>query len=385
MNNNDNDMIDLMEEIEKSMVRLRRGEIVTGKVINVTNNEITVNVGYKSDGIIPKDEISNDITVNPHEIVQKDDEIKVFVVSLDDGYGNVLLSKKRVDAVKGWDDLEKIKETESLVEAKVIEAVRGGAVAIARGIRCFIPASQLTDRYVEDIKSFEGMKFNTRVIEVDRSKNKVILSRKIVLEEENKHKRIELFSKLEKGSHIRGEVKRITNFGAFVDIGGIDGLIHISELSWGRIKHPSEVVKPGDIVEVEVLDIDKDKGKIALGLKQTQSQPWETVESKYPVGSIVEGRIVRLVDFGAFVELELGLDGLVHISQISEKHINKPSEELHIGQKIKVKVIDIKLEEKRISLSITAINEEVKDEQVEYIDDNNAVTIGDVFKSDDKN
>lgn len=371
-------MQNLMEEIEKSMVRLRRGEIVSGKVINVTNNEIFVNVGYKSDGIIPKDEISNDITVQPSELVKEGDEIKVYVLSLDDGDGNVLLSKKRVDLTKGWDDLEKIKEAESLVETKVIEAVKGGVVAIARGVRCFIPASQLSDRFVDNLKSFEGKSFTTKVMEIDRKRNKAVLSRKVVLAEENKHKKVELFSKLDKGMQISGEVKRITDFGAFVDIGGIDGLVHISDLSWGRVKHPSEVVTIGDVVKVVVLDFDKDKGKVSLGLKQTQKQPWDDVELKYPIGSIVEGKVVRLVDFGAFVELEVGLDGLVHISQISEKHIAKPSEELHIGQKVKVKVLDVKPEEKRISLSITAADE--KEEAIEYVAENNPTTIGEILE-----
>lgn len=379
-----NDMQNFMEEIEKSMVKLRRGEIVTGKVISVTDDEITVNVGYKSDGIIPKDEISNDITVNPHDVAKVGDDIKVYVLSLDDGEGNVLLSKKRVDAVKGWDDLEKIRDAESLVEAKVVEAVKGGVIAIARGIRCFIPASQLSDRYVEDLKSFEGKIFNTKVIEVDRKRNKVVLSRRLVLEEENKHRKAELFAKLEKGARVRGEVKRLTDFGAFVDIGGIDGLIHISELSWGRVKHPSEVVQIGDVIEVEVLDFDKDKEKVSLGLKQTQKQPWEEAEFKYPVGSVVEGKVVRLVDFGAFVELEPGLDGLIHISQISERHIAKPSEELHIGQTVKAKVLDVQPEEKRLSLSIIALNESKEDEAVEYIDENNTTTIGDIIENNNK-
>ncbi|HZK56897.1 MAG TPA: 30S ribosomal protein S1 [Clostridia bacterium] len=365
------DMQDLMEEIEKSMVRLRRGEIVTGEVINVTDDEIIVNLGYKSDGIIPKDEMSNDVTINPSDIAKEGDEIEVYVLSLDDGEGNVLLSKKRVTIVKGWDYLEKIKEEEVLVEANVLEAVKGGVIAMIRGIRCFIPASHLSDHYVDDLKVFEGQSLDTKIIEIDRRKNKVILSRRVVLEEENKLKREELFSKLEKGSHIQGEVKRITNFGAFVDIGGVDGLIHISELSWGRVKHPTEVVNVGDIVEVQVLNFDKDRGRVSLGLKQTQPHPWETAEQKYPVGSIIEGKVVRLVDFGAFIQLELGLDGLVHISQISEEHISKPSDRLHIGQKVKVKVLDIKPEDRRISLSISAVDIDIDggDEQEQYIGD----------------
>lgn len=379
-----NDMQNLMEEIEKSMVKLRRGEVITGKVIKITDNEITVNIGYKSDGIIPKEEISNDITVNPFEVSKEGDEIQVYVLNLDDGEGNVLLSKKRVDMAKGWDDIEKIKETESLVETKVVEAVKGGVIAVARGIRCFIPASHLSNHYVSDLKDFIGKNFNTKIIEFDRKRNKVVLSRKIVLEEENKHKKLELFSKLEKGMRIKGEIKRITDFGAFIDIGGIDGLVHISELSWGRIKHPEEVVSIGETVEVEVLDFNKEKEKIALSLKQTQPHPWGNVAEKYSIGSIVEGKVVRLVDFGAFVELELGLDGLVHISQISEKHISKPAEELHIGQKVQVKVLDVKPEEKRISLSMTAVNESAKLEQTEYIDEDNSTTIGDILENSDK-
>lgn len=381
-----NDMENLMEEIEKSMVRLRRGDVVTGKVISVTDNEITVNLGYKSDGVVPKEEISNDMATNPSDIAEEGDEIKVYVLSLDDGEGNVLLSKKRVDIVKGWDDLEKIKETEALVETKVTEAVKGGVIALARGIRCFIPASHLSDHYIDDLKTFEGQSFNTKIIEIDRQKNRVILSRKVVLEEENKRKKEELFSRLEKGMRIEGEVKRITDFGAFVDLGGVDGLIHISELAWGRVEHPTEVVNVDDLVEVEVLDFDKENERISLGLKQTQPHPWETAGEKYAVGSIVEGKVVRLVDFGAFVELELGLDGLVHISQISDKHVNKPSDELHVGQIVKVKVLDVKQEDKRISLSISAANEAaeedeevVEGDQEEYIDHgHDNITIGDV-------
>ncbi|NMA03140.1 MAG: S1 RNA-binding domain-containing protein, partial [Clostridiales bacterium] len=211
-------------------------------------------------------------------------------------------------------------------------------------------------------------------IEIDRRKNKVILSRRVVLEEENRLKREELFSRLEKGIRIQGEVKRITNFGAFVDIGGVDGLIHISELSWGRVKHPTEVVNVGDIVEVQVLNFDKDRGRVSLGLKQTRPHPWETAEQKYPVGSIIEGKVVRLVDFGAFVQLELGLDGLVHISQISEEHISKPSDKLYVGQEVKVKVLDIKPEDRRISLSISAVDIDAdggdeQEQHTEYNDD----------------
>lgn len=376
-----NEMENLMEEIEKSMIRLHRGDIVTGKVINVTGDEIVVNVGYKADGIIPRNEISNDNSINLHDIVKIGDEIKVYVIKVDDGEGNVLLSKKKVDIEKGWLDLEKIKESQSLVETKVIEAVRGGVVSISRGIRCFIPASQLSDRYVEDLKNFVGKSFNAKIIEFDRRKNKVVLSRKVVVVEEKKEKKHEVFSQLEKGQRIKGEVRQITDFGAFVDIGGIDGLIHISEMSWGRVKHPSEILKSGDIVEVEVLDFDETAEKISLSLKNTQPQPWDSVGENYKAGDIVEGKVVKLLDFGAFIELEPGLDGLVHISQISDKHIAKPSDVLNVHEKVKVKILDINKEEKRISLSILAAEKKEEDTIQEYISDDESVKIGDVVNT----
>ncbi|SES69434.1 SSU ribosomal protein S1P [Natronincola peptidivorans] len=383
-----NEMENLMEEIEKSMIKLHRGDIVTGKVIRVTDSEITVNVGYKADGVIPKQEMSNDTSVNPHDVAKVGDEIKVYIIKVDDGEGNVLLSKKKVDSEKGWEDLEMINEAKSLVETKVIEAVRGGVVTISRGIRCFIPASQLSDRYVEDLNAYVGKSFNTKIIEFDRRKNKVVLSRKDVLMEEKKEKRNEVFSQLEKGQRIQGQVKQITDFGAFVDIGGIDGLVHISEISWGRVKHPSEILQTGESVEVEVLDFDRSSGKVSLSLKNTQIQPWEDIENNYKTGDIVEGKVVKLLDFGAFVEIEPGLDGLVHISQISDKHIANPSEVLALNEKINVKILDINKEEKRISLSIIAAKETKEDPSIDYVDDENPVTIGDIVKSssnDDKN
>ncbi len=376
-----NEMQNFMDEIEKSMVRLHRGDIVTGKVINVTDNEIMVNVGYKSDGIIPKEEITNDHTINPRSIVSIGDEIKVYVIKVDDGEGNVLLSKKRVDIQKGWDDLEKIKDSEALLETKIIEVVKGGVISLSRGIRCFIPASQVSDTYVENLSSFLGKTFNTKIIEIDKRRNKVVLSRKTVIKQEKEELKKEIFAKLEKGQRIKGEVKNIADFGAFIDIGGIDGLIHISDLSWNRVKHPSELLKIGDHVEVEVLDLDKEKEKISLGLKQTQPHPWQVAGEKYQAGDIVEGKVVRMLDYGAFVELEHGVDGLVHISEISDKYVTKPSQELELGQVVQAKVLDINIEQKRISLSIAAANKPEVEEEAEYIDEEPPVTIGDVVNS----
>ncbi|KAB3534019.1 30S ribosomal protein S1 [Alkaliphilus pronyensis] len=371
-----NEMQNYMEEIEKSMVRLHRGDIVTGKVINVTDSEIMVNVGYKSDGIIPREELSNEPNVNPKNMVKIGDEIKVYVIKLDDGEGNVLLSKKRVDVQKGWDDLERIKDSEALLETKVIEVVRGGLISISRGIRCFIPASQVSDSYVEDLSAYVGKTFNTKIIEIDKRKNKVIISRKVVLINEKAEMKKEVLSKIKVGSRVEGEVKNIAKFGAFVDIGGIDGLIHISDLAWNRVKHPSDILKIGDKVEVEILDFNSETEKISLGLKQTQPQPWDLVEENYSIGDIVEGKVVRMVDYGVFIELEPGLDGLVHISEISDKFVSKPSQELEVGQVVNVKILDINLEQKRISLSIAAANK--TEEDTEYITENDNVTIGDV-------
>lgn len=375
-----NDMQNFMEEIEKSMVRLHRGDIVTGKVINVTDNEIMVNVGYKSDGVIPREEISNEPNVNPRSLVNIGDEIKVLVMKLDDGEGNLLLSKKRVDVQKGWDDLEKIHETNALMETKVIEAVRGGLISISRGIRCFIPASQLSDSYVENLEGYIGKSFNTKILEFDRRKNKVVLSRKVVLTQEKQEMKKDIIETIQVGSKVKGEVKNITNFGAFVDIGGIDGLIHISDMAWNRVKHPSDLLKVGDKVEVEILDFNKETEKLSLGLKQTQPQPWDLVGEKYNVGDIVEGKVVRMVDYGAFIELEAGLDGLVHISEISDKYIQKPSQELEIGQTVMVKILDINSEQKRISLSISAANKVEDTEETQLVTDDQ-VTIGDVINT----
>ncbi|KAB3524947.1 30S ribosomal protein S1 [Alkaliphilus serpentinus] len=375
-----NDMQNYMEEIEKSMVRLHRGDIVTGKVINVTDNEIMVNVGYKSDGVIPRDEISNEPNVNPRSLANIGDEIKVLVMKLDDGEGNLLLSKKRVDVQKGWDDIEKIHETNALMETKVIEVVKGGLISISRGIRCFIPASQVSDTYVENLEAFIGKTFNTKVLEFDRRKNKVVLSRKVVLTQEREELKKEILKTIEVGKRVTGEVKNITNFGAFVDIGGIDGLIHISDMAWNRVKHPSDVLKVGEKVEVEILDFNKETEKLSLGLKQTQPQPWDLIDEKYKIGDIVEGKVVRMVDYGAFVELEAGLDGLVHISEISDKYIQKPAQELEIGQIVMVKILDIDAEQKRISLSITAANKVEDPEETQLVTDDQ-VTIGDVINT----
>ncbi|WP_026895054.1 bifunctional 4-hydroxy-3-methylbut-2-enyl diphosphate reductase/30S ribosomal protein S1 [Clostridiisalibacter paucivorans] len=379
LSNIDNDMDKMMKEIEESMVQLKRGEIVKGTVISVNSNEVMVNIGYKSDGIIEKSELSNDPFINPEDMFKPGDEIDVYVVKVDDGEGNVLLSKKRVDNIKGWEELEDIYKNGEKINAKIVEIVKGGAIAVVNNLRAFIPASHVSVEFVKDLNEFLGKDMVVKIIEIDKDKKRIIVSRKEVEKEEIKVKRDKLWESLEKGQIIDGEVKRITNFGAFVDIGGIDGLVHISELSWGRVDHPSEIVSEGDDVKVIVLDFDKSKGRISLGLKQTKAHPWENIDEKYNIGDIIEGKVVKLVDFGVFVELEPGLDGLVHISEISHKHIAKPSDVLAVGDTVKVKILDIKKEEKRVSLSMKELEDMTQSDE-NYENDNSDLTIGDIVE-----
>ncbi|WP_425448657.1 bifunctional 4-hydroxy-3-methylbut-2-enyl diphosphate reductase/30S ribosomal protein S1 [Dethiothermospora halolimnae] len=380
--NNDNNMNEMMEAIENSMVELNKGDVVKGTVISINRDEVMVNLGYKSDGIIKRDQLSNDPDVSPEDILSEGDEIEVYIYSLDDGDGNVVLSKKKVDDKKNLDKLEDIYNNEEKISAKIIEAVKGGVIALVNDIRGFIPASHLSTSYVKDLNEFIDKVMDVKVIELDKNKRRIILSRKVLEEKEVKEKRERLWNSLEKGKEIVGIVKRLTNFGAFVDIGGVDGLIHISDLSWGRIDHPREVVKEEDKVNVIVLDFDKEKGKISLGLKQTIEHPWKNISDKYKVGDVSEGKVVNLVDFGAFVELEPGLDGLVHISQISDDHIAKPSDKLAKGDSVKVKIIEIDEDEERLSLSMKEVDKENNDSETkeETNGDNDEVTIGDIIK-----
>ncbi|NLV88583.1 MAG: bifunctional 4-hydroxy-3-methylbut-2-enyl diphosphate reductase/30S ribosomal protein S1 [Tissierellia bacterium] len=379
-NINNNEML---EAIESSFTTIRRGDIVKGKVIFVTDNEVMVNINYKSDGIITKDELSNDPDVNPKDLINQGDEIDVYVVKLDDGEGNVVLSTKRVDEFKSWDIIENSYKEKERVECKVLNVVKGGLSVLVHGINGFMPASQISLNYVSDLNPYKGKTLIAKIIDFDRSRRRIILSRKEVEREELNNKRKELWESLEVDQIREGVVQRLTDFGAFVDLGGVDGLIHISDLSWNRIKHPSEVVTEGQRVNVKVLSFDKEKNRISLGLKQTVEEPWVAFSKNVSIGDIVEGIVVNLLDFGAFVRLKEGVDGLLHVSQISKEHVNKPSDVLNIGDKIKVKVIDINGEDKKISLSLKdAIeaeeneNEESLPVEKEEID----VTIGDIIE-----
>ncbi|MCI1959732.1 MAG: bifunctional 4-hydroxy-3-methylbut-2-enyl diphosphate reductase/30S ribosomal protein S1 [Clostridia bacterium] len=351
-NNNEEEEVSFQQMLDEHFVTLHTGDIVTGSVISVSENEeVSVNLGYKSDGIIMRGEYSSDPNALPSKDLKPGDKIEVFVVRVNDGDGNVLLSKKRIESMKGFDDIQKAYDEKTTVEGKVTDVVKGGIIAVVNGVRVFIPSSQVSNRFVDDLNIYKGKTLEFNIIELDKSKRRIIGGRKALIEKELAAKREAIFATLEAGQKVKGTVSRITDFGAFVNLGGIDGLIHISEMSWGRITNPREVLKEGQEVEVVVLDVNKEKGKISLSLKNNTPNPWDSVAEKYPVGSIVEGKVVRMVPFGAFVELEIGVDGLVHISQIANKHVVKPEDELSIGEIIKVKVLDVNTEAKKISLS----------------------------------
>ncbi|NMA82281.1 MAG: 30S ribosomal protein S1 [Epulopiscium sp.] len=374
-------MEDMMDEIEKSMIHIRQGDIIKGIVLDVTEEEVIVNIGYGADGIVPKADLVDDDQVSLKDVIQIGEEIEVYVEKVDDGEGNVLLSKQRADAVVVWEELEEFQEKEQAFEVKVKEVVKGGVVANFRGVRAFIPASLLSYQYVEDLNEWVGKTLKVQVEELDVEKRKVVLSRKAVELLEKEEKKKELFATIKRGEKRKGIVQRLMNYGAFVDLGGVDGLIHISDLAWTRVKHPSDVLTVGDEVEVRVVDFDPVKQKISLALKDVKEDPWDQVMNMYKINEIVTGKVVRLLDFGAFVQLDSGVEGLVHISQISEKHIAKPSEVLSVGDEVKVKILEINSKDKRMSLSIKEVTESFDDALLDYIDnDSHTATIGDLLK-----
>lgn len=340
-----------MAEIDATLVRIRPGQTVTGTVVQVSDDEVCVNIGYKSDGIIKRTELTQ-------QDVKLGDEIEVEVVKVNDGEGNVVLSQRNIVNRKAWDALMAKYEAGEYVDGVGKEAVKGGLIADVEGVRAFVPASQLSQRYVEKIADFVGKDLKLKIIEVDKQKKRIVASHKAVMAEEAAAKKKEAWENLQEGEIIHGIVRRLTDFGAFVDVGGVDGLVHITDLSWGRIKHPSEVVQPNQEIDVKVLGLDRERERIQLGYKQLQPRPWDNATEKYPEGSIVEGKVVRITDFGAFVELEPGLDGLVHISQCALTRVNKVEDAVQVGQIVRVKVLGVDPEKKRISLSIRQVLED---------------------------
>lgn len=346
---------DFMAAVDETLVRIKPGQTVTGTVVQITDDEVCVNIGYKSDGLIKKSDLCQ-------EDVKLGDEIEVEVVKVNDGEGNVILSQRNIVNRKAWEALMAKYEAGEYVEGVGKEAVKGGLIADVGGVRAFVPASQIAPRYVEKIGDFVGKDMKLKIIEVDKQKKRIVCSRKAVILEETAARKKEAWDRLEEGVVIHGIVRRLTDFGAFVDVGGVDGLVHITDLSWGRIKHPSEVVKPGQEVDVQILSLDRERERIQLGLKQLTPKPWDNAAEKYPVGAIVEGKVVRITTFGAFVELEPGLDGLVHISQCALTKIAKVEDAVTVGETRRVKVLNVDTEAKRISLSIRQVLEEEAEE-----------------------
>jgi small subunit ribosomal protein S1 len=338
------------ELYDESFKTLREGDIVKGKVMSVDENGALVDVGYKSEGVISAQELERRGVIGSFEL-SPGDEIMVYVLSVESGEGSLRLSKRKADEEAAWKNLEQAYSEQSIVEAPVAQEVKGGLV-VDVGVRAFVPASQVERGYVNDLSKYVGQALRMRVLELDRSKNRVILSQRVVLEEEHERLCKETWDTIAEGQIRTGTVKGITDFGVFVDLGGVDGLLHISELSWGRVNHPSEVVHEGQELEVKVLKVDKEKGRISLGRKQVLPDPWDDVETKYPVGAVIKGEVTRTAPFGAFVQIEPGVEGLVHISEISQQHIAKPEEVVNSGDEVMVKVLRTRPDERKISLSI---------------------------------
>ncbi|MCC2684877.1 MAG: ribosomal protein [Paenibacillaceae bacterium] len=333
------------------MTKLKKGDIVKGTIVKVDNDQAYVNIGYKYDGVIPIRELSNLQIENAASAVQVDQEVELKVVTIDDEKEKLILSKRLVDGEKAWDELQQKMDSGEIIEATVADVVKGGLV-VDVGLRGFVPASMVERHFVEDFSDYKGRGLRLKVKELDREKNKVILSQKDVLDVEFEERKKEVISSLSVGQELDGTVQRLTPFGVFVDIGGIDGLVHISELAWHHVEKASDVVKEGDQVKVKVLKLDPDAERISLSIKATQEGPWDRVDKEFAIGSTVTGTVKRLVGFGAFVEIAPGVEGLVHISQISHSHIGTPHEVLKEGQEVSAKILDIDKANKRVSLSI---------------------------------
>jgi small subunit ribosomal protein S1 len=334
------------------------GEVVTGHVVRIDNDEVLVDIGYKSEGVIPANELSIRKSVDPHEEVQLGEEVDALVLTKEDQDGRLIMSKKRARFEKAWRKIERAAESGEPVEGTVIEVVKGGLI-IDLGVRGFLPASLVDIRRVPNLDEYLGNRIECKVIELNRSRNNVVLSRRAVLEEERKEQRQEILDRLQPGLVVEGQISNIVDFGAFVDLNGIDGLIHISELSWSHVNHPSEVLSIGDTVSVKVLDIDRDRQRISLGLKQTQADPWQRVVDAYDVGDELAGKVTKVVTFGAFVEILDGVEGLVHISELAPHHVENPREVVQPGDEIRVKVLEIDSERRRLSLSAKRVEDQV--------------------------
>ncbi len=334
------------------------GDIVAGTVVKVDRDEVLLDIGYKTEGVIPSKELSIKHDVDPFDVVQVGDEIEALVQQKEDKEGRLILSKKRAQYERAWGTIEKIKEEDGVVTGRVIEVVKGGLI-VDIGLRGFLPASLVEMRRVRDLQPYVGQELEAKIIELDKNRNNVVLSRRAWLEQTQSEVRHNFLNQLQKGQIRKGVVSSIVNFGAFVDLGGVDGLVHVSELSWKHIDHPSEVVEVGNEVTVEVLDVDMDRERVSLSLKATQEDPWQAFARLHQIGQIVPGKVTKLVPFGAFVRVEEGIEGLVHVSELAERHVDIPEQVVSVNDKVMVKIIDIDLERRRISLSLKQANESI--------------------------
>ncbi|MGH3034648.1 MAG: 30S ribosomal protein S1 [Gaiellaceae bacterium] len=347
---------ELIPDYDSTFPIINEGEVVRGKVVRVDKDEVLVDIGYKSEGVIPVSELSIRRSVNPADEVQLGDEIDALVMTKEDAEGRLILSKKRARFEMAWKRIEGAAESGEPVDGTVIEVVKGGLI-LDLGVRGFLPASLVDIRRVQDLDEFMGQQLRCKVIELNRSRNNVVLSRRAVLEEERREMRQAILDRLSPGDIVEGTVSNIVDFGAFVDLDGIDGLIHISELSWSHVNHPSELLEIGQQVRVKVLDIDRERQRISLGLKQTQSDPWQQVVDTYDQGDVVEGRVTKVVTFGAFVEVVPGVEGLVHISELAQHHVENPREIVSQGETVQAKIIEMDAERRRLSLSLKRVEE----------------------------
>ncbi|GEM04317.1 30S ribosomal protein S1 [Halolactibacillus miurensis] len=356
------------------------GEIVTGKVVAIEDKEVLVAFGSKDDGRVPLKELSSLPIESPRELVNMDDELTLKIIKIDDE-GSAILSKRAVDSEKAWDDLEAKLASGEVFEAPVKDVVKGGLV-VDVGVRGFIPASLVETHFVDDFEAYKGQTLTLKVEEIDREKNRVILSHRAVVEAEQQEQKDQVLEAIEEGQVLEGKVARLTDFGAFVDLGGIDGLVHISQLAHEHVEKASDIVSEGDTIKVKVLSIDKDQERISLSRKQTLPGPWEKVAEEIKAGDVVEGTVKRLVNFGAFVEVLPQVEGLVHISQISREHIGTPQEKLEEGQTVTVKVLEVNPDDKRLSLSIKELEDEQVDQEVkayEREDDDQGFSFSDMI------
>ncbi|PRX98635.1 30S ribosomal protein S1 [Allonocardiopsis opalescens] len=342
--------------IDETIKYFNDGDIVEGTIVKVDRDEVLLDIGYKTEGVIPSRELSIKHDVDPSEVVAVGDHIEALVLQKEDKEGRLILSKKRAQYERAWGTIEKIKDEDGIVTGTVIEVVKGGLI-LDIGLRGFLPASLVEMRRVRDLQPYVGRELEAKIIELDKNRNNVVLSRRAWLEQTQSEVRQTFLNTLQKGQIRKGVVSSIVNFGAFVDLGGVDGLVHVSELSWKHIDHPSEVVEVGQEVTVEVLDVDMERERVSLSLKATQEDPWQQFARTHQIGQIVPGKVTKLVPFGAFVRVEEGIEGLVHISELAERHVEIPEQVVQVGDSIFVKIIDIDLDRRRISLSLKQANE----------------------------